>query len=202
MANGKGWKALTIASLGISAILVTAVIVIYWYSSTTVILLVRHADRNENASCEPPDPASTCPLPNPGSDNPPLSTPGNTRAQTLMHVGEDTGLQAIYASCFCRTQQTAAPIATNLGLTVNNVRQDGSANIDALVEQIKSDNEGQKILVVGHSNTVPLIIEKLGGGTVDTIVEEEFDNLYVVTIVKWWFWKHVRVVRLKYGVPT
>lgn len=97
------------------------------------------------------------------------------------------------------------PIATNLGLTVNNISQhaaDGTVNVNELITQIKNDNEGKKILVAGHSDTVPLIIEKLGGGAIEPIGETEFDNLYVVTIVKWWFLKRTRVVRLKYGVPT
>lgn len=193
MANGKGWKALTIASLGLSALLITAVIVVYWRGSTTVILLVRHAERDDTMSCTPP------------TSNPPLTTAGQTRAGELAHVGEDTGLQAIYASEFCRTQQTAQPIATQEGLTVNVVNQysaAGSPDVLPLVNQVKTTNEGQKILIAGHSDTVPLIIQELGGGTVDPIGGTEFDNLYVVTILKWWFLKRTRVVRLKYGVPS
>jgi broad specificity phosphatase PhoE len=193
MANGKGWKALTIASLSLSALLVTAVIIVYWWSSTTVILLVRHAERDDTTSCTPP------------TSNPPLTTAGQTRAGVLAHVGEDTGLQAIYASEFCRTLQTVQPIATQEGLTVNVVNQYsavGSPDILPLVNQVKNTNEGQKILIAGHSDTVPLIIQELGGGTVDPIGGTEFDNLYVVTILKWWFLKRTRVVRLKFGVPS
>ena len=191
------WKGLTISSLALLLLILGMVIVVYWKSSTTVVLLVRHGERNDTASCTPT-------MNNP--PNPPLSSLGQTRADTLAHVTEDTGLQAIYASEFCRTQQTVQPIAANLGLTVNNVNHhaaDGSPNVDDLVNQINADNEGQKILVAGHSDTVPLIIEKLGGGTVSPIGGTEFDNLYVVTIHKWWYFrKRVRVLRLKYGTPS
>ena len=193
METGKGWKVLTIASLSLSALLVSAVIIVYWWSSTTVILLVRHAERDDTTSCTPP------------TSNPPLTTAGQTRAGELAHVGEDTGLQAIYASEFCRTQQTVQQIATQEGLTVNVVNQysaTGSPDILPLVNQVKTTNEGQKILIAGHSDTVPLIIQELGGGTVDPIGATEFDNLYVVTILKWWFLKRTRVVRLKYGFPS
>lgn len=105
MANGKGWKALTISSGALIAALITGIIVIYWWSSTTVILIVRHGERDDAASCTPP------------TNNPPLSTAGQARADALAHVSEDTGLQAIYASDFCRTQQTVQPIANQLGLT-------------------------------------------------------------------------------------
>jgi len=40
---------------------------------------------------------------------------------------------------------------------------------------------GSTTLVVGHSNTIPEIIEKLGGGAVK-IKDSEYDHLYVVTI--------------------
>lgn len=204
MANGKAWKRIGFSSSILLALLLAGIIIIYWRSSTTVVLVVRHAERND------PAPACTalpsCALPNGNPANPPLSTDGQTRATTLAHVGEDTGIQAIYASCFCRTHQTVEPIATNLGLTTNFVSQhaaDGSGDVTNLVSQITSNNTGQKILVAGHTSTVPMIIEQLGGGTIDPIGESEFDNLYVVTIVRWWwFGKRVRVVRLKYGVAT
>ncbi|MEO6051065.1 MAG: phosphoglycerate mutase family protein [Pyrinomonadaceae bacterium] len=198
MANGKGWKALTISSLALSAVLITGMIVIYWWSSTTIILVVRHGERDDTTSCTAP------------TNNPPLSTAGQTRADTLAHVVEDTGLQAIYASEFCRTQQTVAAVATDLSLSTNVLSQhatDGSADITALVEQINTTHVGQKVLVAGHQSTVKKLIEDLGGGTIDNIESGEFDNLYVVTITRgWWRWfgygKRVRVVRLKYGAPS
>ncbi|MGQ0540471.1 MAG: phosphoglycerate mutase family protein [Blastocatellia bacterium] len=192
MANGKGWKISTIASLGLSAILITAVIVVYFWSSTTVILLVRHAERDNTMSCTPP------------TSNPPLTANGQTRANVLAHVGEETGLQAIYASEFCRTQQTVQPIAVQEGLTVTVVNQYSASSPDVLplVNQVKTNNQGQRVLIAGHSDTVPLMIQEFGGGTIDPIDGMEFDNLYVVTIFKWWFVKRTRVVRLKYGAPS
>lgn len=204
MANGKAWRPIAISLSIVAVLLITGTIIIFWTGSTTVVLVVRHAERNDAThACAA---SVSCPLPNNNPANPPLSTAGETRATTLAHVGEDTGIQAIYASCFCRTQQTVQPIATNLGLTTNFVSQhaaDGSGDVTNLISQITSNNTGQKVLVAGHTNTVPMIIEQLGGGTIDPIVETEFDNLYVVTIIRWWwFGKRVRVVRLKYGTPT
>jgi broad specificity phosphatase PhoE len=109
---------------------------------------------------------------------------------------------AIYASEFCRTQQTVEPLAANLGITVNVVNQfapDGTANVDDLIDQLWTNYTGQVVLIAGHSNTVPLIISGLGGGPVAPVDEAEFDNLFVVVIPRW---GKTRVVRLKYGVPT
>ena len=157
------------------------------------MLIVRHGERDDTASC-PPTPT-----------NPPLSTAGQQRAGVLAHVGEDAGLQAIYASEFCRTQQTVEPLANQQNLAVSVINQhapDGSANVDDLINHVKNNNTGQRILIAGHTNTIPLIIEKLGGAPINPIAGTEFDNLYVVTIFRIWFFKRTRVVRLKYGSAT
>lgn len=192
-----------------AAAVIAAGLLIFWPYSTTVVLVVRHAERNDAAAC--PAPPGSCPLPTSGSTaNPPLSSPGETRRDELAHVVEHTGIQAIYASCFCRTQQTVATVATNLSLTTNLLSQhaaDGTTDVTALVEQISTTHVGQKVLVAGHQSTVKQLILDLGGGTIDDIEGWEFDNLYVVTINRgwwrWWGWgKRVRVVRLKYGVNS
>ena len=199
--------------IGISALaaIMVAGLLIYWPYSTTVVLVVRHAERDDSA---PACTATTgCPLPttNPARPNPPLSAPGQARRDELAHVVENAGIQAIYASCFCRTQQTVETAANNLGLTPHLVSQhapDGSVDVTDLVKQINTNNVGQKVLVAGHSETVADIIKGLGGGTIDSIGGGEFDNLYVVTITRgWWRWwfgygKRVRVLRLQYGVAT
>ena len=126
------------------------------------------------------------------------------RAQALAHIGGEDGIAAIYASEFCRTQQTVQPLASQLGLTVNVVDQydaDGTTvNVNNLVNQIWANNTGQTILVVGHNNTVPVIVEKLSGISIAAIDETDFDNLYMVVVPRWW--GRTKVVRLKYGVPT
>lgn len=211
----KNWKRLSIAMSALAALIIGATILIYWKGSTTVVLLVRHTERNDAGAACAAEPACPIPTVNPAPGNPHISSAGETRRDTLAHVVEDTGIQAIYASCFCRTQETVATAANNLGLTTNKVSQHransaGTAletDVADLVQRINNDHVGQKILVAGHTSTVPKIIEELGGGTIDEIAETEFDNLYVVTIYRGWWWfswfgKRVRVVRLKYGVPT
>jgi len=124
------------------------------------------------------------------------------RAQALAHVGGEDSITAVYASEFCRTVQTVEPLATQLGLPVNAVDQyaaDGTPNVDNLVTQVMT-HRGQVVLVAGHTDTVPLIIEKLANHTIATIGEDEFDNFYVVVIPR--FLGRPKVVRLKYGAPT
>ena len=37
------------------------------------------------------------------------------------------------------------------------------------------------VLIVGHTNTIPVIIETLSGLVIRKIEESEFDNLYILT---------------------
>jgi len=194
MSDNQSWtKRVAIFATALALLALISCVLIYWTHSTTVVLVVRHAERNNAAACSPPE------------LGPPLSAAGQNRAQTLAHVCRDAGVAGIYASKFCRTQQTVAPLANQLGLTVNVVDQvapDKTVSVDALIAQVWANHTGQVVLIAGHTNTVPVIIEKLGGA-IAPIPETEFDNLFVVTISRWrWWGSRTRTVRLKYGVPT
>jgi broad specificity phosphatase PhoE len=90
-------------------------------------------------------------------------------------VLKDAGVAEVYATEFKRTQQTAAPIAKALGLTVKIVP---SKNTPDLLNAVKSAKG--RVLVVGHSNTLPEVIKGLGIATPVTVDDGEFDNLFVV----------------------
>ena len=66
-----------------------------------------------------------------------------------------------------------------------------------LAELVATTHAGGVVVISGHSNTVPALVEALGAGAVDPIVEAwEYDNLYVVAIKGA---GEARVVTLKYG---
>jgi 2,3-bisphosphoglycerate-dependent phosphoglycerate mutase len=143
------------------------------------VLLVRHAEKAEQ------------PL-----NDPSLSPAGQERARTLTHVTQAAGIQAVYASEYLRTQQTVRPMADSLGLPIHILAAD---HVEQLVMTIKSDHSGQVVLVAGHSDTVPQIVEKLGAEPVSPISESTFDNLFIVTVYKA---GKAKVITLKYGAPT
>ncbi|MDG4563454.1 MAG: phosphoglycerate mutase family protein [Candidatus Competibacter sp.] len=134
-------------------VIVVAYLFICWGTPQTTILLVRHADWQGSTDT--------------------LSPAGTARAQDLARVLAKSGVSAIYTSEAIRTQETAAPTASQLGITPLAVP---AADVTGLVSTIRSSNSGQTVLVVGHSNTVPQIIAEFGGLT-GTISETEFDNL-------------------------
>jgi len=163
----------------------------WWFGQPTTVLLVRHAEKAANPVGDPP-----------------LTTAGQDRAQSLVHVAGAAGVTGVFASEFQRTQLTAQPLATSLGLTPVEV---SAGDPGELADQIFASHRGQTVLVAGHSNTVPQVIEELVGSSIcpdlfaldpggDCVIpDSQFDNLLVVTIPRW---GARRTVRLRYGSPT
>jgi broad specificity phosphatase PhoE len=132
-------------------------------SAQTTVFLVRHAERADGGR-------------GPAGSDPELSTAGLARADALAAMLKDAGITAIFATEFKRTQQTAAPLAKALGVTVTIV---AAKDVAGLVDRIGTS--AGNVLVVGHSNTVPDVIRALGVTTPVEIADPEYDNLFVVS---------------------
>ncbi len=167
-------------------LVITACIGLAWFfesQATTTLLFVRHAEKAESPA-----------------ENPGLSTAGIQRALELERVLADldvvAGVDAIYVSQYRRTVDTARPAARAAGL---DPRPFDVSNVEQAVVDIVERHKGKIVLIVGHSNTIAPMIAELGGSKkVPEIGEDEYDNLYIVTIP--WFGK-VKTLRLKYGAP-
>ncbi|HEX9422749.1 MAG TPA: phosphoglycerate mutase family protein [Pyrinomonadaceae bacterium] len=142
------------------------------------VILVRHAEKKIVA---------------PENKDPDLSPVGLARAQELARIFGSSGIAAIYATQYKRTQQTVRPLADKLGLTMTQVE---AKETSELVKQIRSRNAGQVIFIAGHNNSVPEIIAALGGPQLPIIPEAEFDNLYILTIQGD---GSARLLKMKYG---
>ncbi|MEM6532720.1 MAG: histidine phosphatase family protein [Myxococcota bacterium] len=124
-----------------------------------VVFLVRHAEKVDE------------------SQDSPLSNTGKARATDLARTLEDAELTGIHSTRFERTLDTAGPLARMLGIEV----QTYAANdLDALLDRLRG--LGGRHLVVGHSNTTPLAVRKLGGKPGPAIRQNEYDRLYMVTV--------------------
>jgi broad specificity phosphatase PhoE len=146
--------------------------------STTTIFLVRHAEKDTVVV---------------GAD-PPLSAKGFLRAQELARVLGDVHLSAIYVTPYQRNRQTAQPLATHLGDSLTVI-----TSIDSTVASLRSKHYGQSVLAVGHSNTVPQIIEQLSGQKITPFTEGDWDRLYVITLMPR---RPASVVLLRYGAKS
>ena len=118
----------------------------------------------------------------------------NSLASTLSSVDVVSGVDAIYATTYRATQETAEPISRILDLPINIVDQD---NIEEFIESIKDDHSGQIILIVSHSeNLSKLVVELQGSKNINTESLNKNDQLFIVTVP--WFGK-VKTLQLTYG---
>lgn len=129
-----------------------------------------------------------------GTD-PALSAEGAKRAQALAERLGGEGITEIWSTQTNRTQQTAAPLAAALGLTVQ--AYDASA-LPAFATTL-GDTAGVK-LVVGHSNTTDALAALIGADPGPAINEaSEFDRLYVIDLSEY----GVTADRIeRYGAPS
>src|SRR5262245_57131403 len=121
------------------------------------VVLVRHAD------------------PVAGGTDPGLSTAGQHRAVALANTLKDVGIKAIFTSELRRTKETAAPLASLLSITPAVIAHDPAA----AANQIRF---ATRVLLIGHTNTVPPIIKALGGPADVVIGATEFDRLFVMRV--------------------
>jgi broad specificity phosphatase PhoE len=160
-------------------LVVAAAIMAYRSATTTTIVLVRHAEKELVTISDPP-----------------LAEAGVRRSERLAQMFGDvkgTGrLEAIYVSDTKRAQQTAAPLASRLGLKPIVLP---ASDVDGIARKVLRDHRGGRALIVGHSNTVPQIVRKLSGMSVDDVGDDEYDNVYVVTVPSF---GRSSVIRLKY----
>jgi broad specificity phosphatase PhoE len=127
------------------------------------------------------------------TNDPPLSEAGKVRALVLRDELHNKGIKHIYSTNTIRTRSTAEPLSTaiKIGIDLYN-------NIDSLATAIKSIKGNA--LVVGHSNTVDDIVNRLCGQTKISadLKDGEYDNLFLVKFKgrKSIFSRH------KYGYPS
>lgn len=128
---------------------------------TLTILLLRHAEKVD------------------ASQDPELSTAGKQRSELLVKMLNDLPIEKIHTTNFVRTRDTVTPLAKAKGLKPEfyNPRE-----LEVFAEKLKRE-EGVHV-IVGHSNTTPDLVARLGGDPGEPIVEAtEYDRLYIVTLV-------------------
>jgi broad specificity phosphatase PhoE len=141
----------------------------FWSSlSTTTVIVVRHAEKELGTI-----------------DDAPLSQIGEQRAQLLARMfGDREGpgrIAAIFASNTRRAQLTAAPLAERLRIGVDTMTDAG--DVQGLARTIRTRHRGQRVLVIGHSNTVPEIVRAVSRNIhVPPMADDEYSTIYIVTV--------------------
>ena len=106
------------------------------------------------------------------------------------HIAGEAGVTAVFTSTFTRTIQTVGPLVARLGQIAHPVPAPA-----VLAQQVTAGALGSVVVIAGHSNTIPEMIEALGVPAAPVIGELEFDNLFVVSVVG----GEAALLRLKYG---
>ena len=130
-----------------------------------LVFVVRHAERADAVAGSSPTMAA----------DPDLSDAGRARAQSLAAALKDAKITAIFVTPFKRTQQTAEPLAKALGIDVVAIDPKDPGTV---IERIKGVTGN--VLVVGHSNTVPDVLARLGIPDAPKLTDTDYDNLFVV----------------------
>lgn len=146
------------------------------------IIIVRHAEKVD------------------ASADPALSEAGQARAQALSDALREAHPVLVLTSPLQRTIQTAAPTAEYHSAPSEPVSLDGggAAHVAATIARIRALPEDATVLVVGHSNTVPLIARGLGYAEAADMPECEYDRMTVLRLDG----GETRADVLRYGEPT
>ena len=106
-----------------------------------------------------------------------LTELGSARAERLAELLADEPLTHIFSTPYNRTLLTARPTADSQGIAIS--EYDGG-QLQAFADELLK-LEGQ-ILVVGHSNTTPVLVNHLVGTEFPFLEDNIYDRVYVVSI--------------------
>jgi broad specificity phosphatase PhoE len=123
------------------------------------VFLVRHAERADQSS------------------DPPLSSAGRSRAERLAAMLAGAGITHVYTTDLRRTVETGAPVAERLHVPATALP---AADRRALLDSINASTSSDRLLIVGHSNTLPDILAALGVTPAIAIRDDDYDNLFLV----------------------
>lgn len=162
---------------------------VFLCSCSSTIYVVRHAEKETGID---PTTMKT-------SGNPPLSFEGQQRALKLKEMLGGRNFRHFYSTNTLRTISTANPLKElflNVPVTIYSSKMD---SMDAFIQQVKAIKKGD-VLIVGHSNTVDDLVNKLCGETIvpGDLKDNEYDNLWVIKKKGGQF----TCKREKYGAPS
>ena len=133
--------------------------------NTSVYYFIRHAEKDRSDST---------------NKNPSLTLQGLERANKWALFFKDKNIAAVYSTNYKRTQQTALPIAKEQNLEIISYTAK-----ELISEKFIANNKGKNIVIVGHSNTTPELVNSLlGEKKYEDIADRENNNVFIVTLNK------------------
>jgi phosphohistidine phosphatase SixA len=145
----------------------------------SLVVLVRHGEKQ-------PAPA----------DDPSLSEAGVARARALDAALANAVPTTIVVSPRKRTVETAAVVQQRTGVTPTVIALDAKHVQNVAAAVMKASGV---VLVVGHSNTIPAIVNALAGTKLPDICDAHYATMYLVTPAGGT--SKAQVVKTMYGTP-
>jgi broad specificity phosphatase PhoE len=141
------------------------------------VYLVRHAEKD------------TIP-----AKNPILTEEGYNRSHRLAQIFKSTRLDAVYSTLYNRTMHTVDSLTSMKGLSTQIYHP---KELKSLSEKLLSENNFNKVLISGHSNTTPAFASTLMGEKQfeQGFDESDYDNLLIVNLNSK---KEKKLYKLKY----
>jgi len=130
-------------------------------SLTTKVIVIRHAEKV-----------------NDGTKNPSLSEAGHHRAKRLSDMLSEVRIDQAYTTSYKRTNQTLTPLceAKNIEIKTYDARN------TAFMEEVIKNSKGKTIIIAGHSNTIPNLINKLiKEEKYSEIDEDDYGKMWILT---------------------
>lgn len=129
----------------------------------TTYYLIRHAEKDRSDE---------------NNKDPKLIEKGQQRAESWAKLFANFDINAVYATNYNRTKETAKPTADKFKLAIKTYHP---FKID--FENFLKETKGKNVLIVGHSNTIPFFVNKIiGKDLYEQIKDNNNANLYIVTI--------------------
>ncbi|WNM19983.1 phosphoglycerate mutase family protein [Flavobacterium capsici] len=127
----------------------------------TKIIVARHAEKE-----------------NDGTKNPSLSEAGKIRAEKLKDLFVDVKIDKLFSTNYKRTIETLQPIAASKKLDIVNY----NPNDLSFAKDLISTEKGKTVLVVGHSNTCPKLVNSLiDESKYQNLDENDYGKIWIIT---------------------
>ena len=129
----------------------------------TTYYIIRHAEKDAS---------------NPADKDPQLSEEGVVRTEKWAEIFEKVDFDAVLSSDYNRTRKTADAIAVKKGKAVEiyDVR-------DLYNEDFRQKTKGKTVLVVGHSNTNPALVNRIiEENKYQALDESDYGSLFIVNV--------------------
>jgi DNA-binding winged helix-turn-helix (wHTH) protein/broad specificity phosphatase PhoE len=130
-------------------------------SKATQIYIMRHTEKADDVT-----------------EDPLLSEAGKIRAQYWKQVLANVEIDQIYSTDLKRTVETAEILAENY-----QIKPEFYYPLSFDIVNFITEVQGQKVLIIGHSNTIPDMVNRLiGESTYPPMSHTDYDKLFVITI--------------------